>query len=619
MSDLNVNQNVTVTHQFSGGDPFAEAAASFSAMVGKLENIASSLGKSSAGTTQTIDESKAGDTTKNQNQKTPSQQNILSPIDTLNVKINDLIKAITDNKPFNATALNSKNPLRSVEELRQINEISLDKKAKSKAIDLQSLQDVAEFKKSQKPTTEDLELEQEKKSQQTWRKIGRGMALGGATAAVYQAGSVGATFGGEYNALNVSASNYGGFAIGQYNKQVDALTGIASTGISSVTMSLAAAAAASGAGIPAAGLIMAGGAALNYGAQYFGGKSKAEHELAVNEDIKSWRLRSAGLSGASNQQIAGGGALSEFQKAMRTKENAAYNTDSVPVFLSARRDIVGGMSAVKQASYSTATQILAQKMGVDNVNLSRTVSNTSAITGRSTDQVMANMQSDFNVYGGDPLANQNKINALMMSASMSEAQARGLVNRYQYNDAMLQNKVNDTTVTPMNRFKASIYGTIYKNMTGLDIDSAEAKKRFQAAGRSKNGSPNPEFAIYEQGMQARGQNMWAADIGGNRGTTPNQAATSSVESQPISMGDYAQTMISALSATILNVRIVEGDTQHTAAQPSTSGNNFTSQNKSYPAYQPAKNSTSQSSSKIKTPEIEKDALMKGLIINGKQV
>lgn len=635
MTELVVKQEVTVTHKMSEGDnPFSEAVASFAAMTSKLEKIATSIGKlTTSPTNETLVTSKTDDTTGDKT-KSSVQPNVLSPIDTLNAKITELIKAITESKPLRTTEemqqikaiTDSKlsnatgpgrQPLRTVEEMQQIKDLQLDAKVKSKAIDLQSMRDVANFRSSQKPTNEELEEQQALKSAQTWRKVAKGMALGGATAAVYQSGSVGATFGAEYNALNVSAANYGSFAVGQYNRQVDAVTGIASTGISSVTMSLAAAAAASGVGIPAAGLIMAGGAALNYGAQYLGGKSKAENELAVNEDIRSWRLRSAGLSGATASKIAGGGSLSEFQLAMRSKENAAYNTNSVEVFLNARRDVVGGMSTTNQAAYSTSVQVLAQKMGVDSMGLSRTVSNTMAITGKTDKQVRDDMQSNYNIYGGDPLANQNKINSLMMATSMGEAQATNLVNRYQYNDAMLQNKVNDSTVNPMNKFKANLYGMIYKNMTGLDIDSAEAKQRYLKAARSKEGSPSPEFEIYKMNMGIRGQNEFAADIGENTGSTPNKGAMSSAESQPISMGDYAQTMISALESTVLNVRIVDGNTQYTPAQPSTSGSDFTAQNKSYPAYNPAKNSTSQSSSKLAVPAINNNPI-EGLIINGKQ-
>lgn len=618
MTELVVKQEVTVTHKMSGGDnPFSEAVASFAAMTSKLENIATSIGKlTTSPTNETLVTSKTDNSTTGDKTKSPVQPNALNPIDTLNAKITDLIKAITDSKPSNTTGL-GRQPLRTVEEIQQIKDLQLDAKVKSKAIELQSMRDVANFRSSQKPTNEELEEQQALKSAQTWRKVAKGMALGGATAAVYQSGSVGATFGAEYNALNVSAANYGSFAVGQYNRQVDAVTGIASTGISSVTMSLAAAAAASGVGIPVAGLIMAGGAALNYGAQYLGSKSKAENELAVNEDIRSWRLRSAGLSGATASKIAGGGSLSEFQLAMRSKENAAYNTNSVEVFLNARRDVVGGMSATNQAAYSTSVQVLAQKMGVDSMGLSRTVSNTMAITGKTDKQVRDDMQSNYNIYGGDPLANQNKINSLMMATSMGEAQATNLVNRYQYNDAMLQNKVNDSTVNPMNKFKANLYGMIYKNMTGLDIDSAEAKQRYLKAARSKEGSPSPEFEIYKMNMGIRGQNEFAADIGENTGSTPNKGAMSSAESQPISMGDYAQTMISALESTVLNVRIVDGNTQYAPAQPSQRMIFPPSIGRIREAYNPAKNSTSQSSSKLAVPAINNNPI-EGLIINGKQ-
>ncbi len=618
MTELVVKQEVTVTHKMSGGDnPFSEAVASFAAMTSKLENIATSIGKlTTPPTNETLVTSKTDNSTTGDKTKSPVQHTALSPLDTLNAKITDLIKAITDSKPSNTTGL-GRQPLRTVEEIQQIKDLQLDAKVKSKAIELQSMRDVANFRSSQKPTNEELEEQQALKSAQTWRKVAKGMALGGATAAVYQSGSVGATFGAEYNALNVSAANYGSFAVGQYNRQVDAVTGIASTGISSVTMSLAAAAAASGVGIPVAGLIMAGGAALNYGAQYLGSKSKAENELAVNEDIRSWRLRSAGLSGATASKIAGGGSLSEFQLAMRSKENAAYNTNSVEVFLNARRDVVGGMSATNQAAYSTSVQVLAQKMGVDSMGLSRTVSNTMAITGKTDKQVRDDMQSNYNIYGGDPLANQNKINSLMMATSMGEAQATNLVNRYQYNDAMLQNKVNDSTVNPMNKFKANLYGMIYKNMTGLDIDSAEAKQRYLKAARSKEGSPSPEFEIYKMNMGIRGQNEFAADIGENTGSTPNKGAMSSAESQPISMGDYAQTMISALESTVLNVRIVDGNTQYAPAQPSQRMIFPPSIGRIREAYNPAKNSTSQSSSKLAVPAINNNPI-EGLIINGKQ-
>ena len=614
MTELVVKQEVTVTHKMSEGDnPFSEAVASFAAMTSKLENIATSIGKlTTSPTNETLVTSKTDDTTGDKT-KSSVQPNVLSPIDTLNAKITELIKAITESKPSNTTGI-GRQPLRTVEEMQQIKDLQLDAKVKSKAIDLQSMRDVANFRSSQKPTNEELEEQQALKSAQTWRKVAKGMALGGATAAVYQSGSVGATFGAEYNALNVSAANYGSFAVGQYNRQVDAVTGIASTGISSVTMSLAAAAAASGVGIPAAGLIMAGGAALNYGAQYLGSKSKAENELAVNEDIRSWRLRSAGLSDATASKIAGGGSLSEFQLAMRSEENAAYNTNSVEVFLNARRDVVGGMSTTNQAAYSTSVQVLAQKMGVDSMGLSRTVSNTAAITSKTPEQVMNSMQSNYNVYGGDPLANQNKINSLMMATSMGEAQATNLVNRYQYNDAMLQNKVNDSTVNPMNKFKANLYGMIYKNMTGLDIDSAEAKQRYLKAARSKEGSPSPEFEIYKMNMGIRGQNEFAADIGENTGSTPNKGAMSSAESQPISMGDYAQTMISALKETVLNVNVVNG--LNFQPPPSTSPTG------SYSMTPMVKNSTSQSSSKLAASEIKNipiDRNYENFIINGKQV
>ena len=151
MTELVVKQEVTVIHKMSGGDnPFSEAVASFAAMTSKLENIATSIGKlTTPPTNETLATSKTDNSTTGDKTKSPVQHTALSPIDTLNAKITELIKAITNSKPSNTTGL-GRQPLRTVEEMQQIKDLQLDAKVKSKAIDLQSMRDVANFRSSQK-------------------------------------------------------------------------------------------------------------------------------------------------------------------------------------------------------------------------------------------------------------------------------------------------------------------------------------------------------------------------------------------------------------------------------------------------------------------------------------
>lgn len=577
-----VEQQVTVTHKLDGEDPFAASLKAMEAMATKLETA---FGKVKDLQQTTAQENTAEKQTATQNGK---QEN--KPI----------ISAVTSTDKLNNSIENLINVLRTSGGVGRGRETPEEAAAKAQARQeghyagkLAGMQAEDAYKDSRKT------LEAEEKATATWGKIAKGIAFGTATTIAYQANSMGATWGSAENIINTSGMNYNDYLISQYNKRMDAGLGIASTTITGATMGAGAALMPVN---PIAGAAVMGvGAIANFGIGYFGGKSKAENEFAVNQDIESWRLQASGLSGASNKyQIDGYGRFTDFQDAMRQSKYTAFYKDAPQVLAAGRRDITTALSSSEQADFAGRTQLEALKMGVNPVELARTASNTAAITGKNIGQVLSDISANFNAYGGDIIANSNRINALVMGTSMSPETATSIVNRYQYNDAMLQNRVNDQTVSPLNRFKANVLGQIYRQMTGLDIDSAEAKRRYQKAGAE--GSISPEYNIYEQAMSARGQSAWANDVGIMPTADTGQINASS---QPLSLVGFADDIARALQGVTLNVKIVDGQAESSPLMtPVPKPENI-------PQYMKPKNNTPQSNSKLGDYD--------GFVINGKQI
>ncbi len=540
MPEIVVKQDVTVTHKIDGEDPFAASVKAMEAMATKLENAFSKVSSMVKDDVNKEAPEKQSTSAAGGRQDNKQSLTTITPVDKLNASIENLIAALGKGVGGGGgrAALTSE-------------EIAKNAMAREEGRYAGRLAGIIKEDAYKDKRAVD---EEDKKSAATWGKVAKGMALGTATAAVYQANSLGATWGSVESIINTSGMNYNDYLISQYNKKADAISGIANTGISGLSM-------AAGAALmplnPLAGAaVMGAGAIANFGVGYFNSQFKAENEFAVNQDIDSWRLQSAGISEASKYRIAGGGHFTDFQRAMAESKYATFYKDAPQVALAARRDIINEKSDAEQANFAGRTQLEALKMGVNPMELARAASNTAAISGKSTDAVLSDISANYNAYGGDPVANQNKINALVMGTSMSLENASSIVNRYQYNEAMLQNRRNDTTVSPMNRFKANLLGRIYKNMTGLDIDSEAAKQKYQNAGAE--GSISPEYNIYEQAMSARGQNVWAKDVGG---MVVSDTGVRAESNQPMSMSGFADDMAKALQSITLNVRVVDGQAE----------------------------------------------------------
>lgn len=418
----------------------------------------------------------------------------------------------------------------------------------------------------------DVSLEYRSKRQEmddarSWQKFAKGALLGGGLAMMYQAGQFGATAGSQSQAINAGAGNYLEFQKQLFNQQSSNQANLATTGILSGTGALSAMAAGSIGGPLGmlAGLgIGAAGAAGSYFINKSSEENKAQNEMILNADLDSWRLQQMGISGKSGKSLSSStlfgtaGAkttLTNLQNELYKPENAAFSKDAVPLLLSARRDVIGGMNNEQKASYSTNVQKTAMTIGADPYALSSVVSNVAANTGQDTNTILKQLLKTNQEFGGNTVNNTAKMIQLMQTTPLSAGSAMSLVNKYQYNDAMLANKVNASLASPVSKGMGSIYAKI-AGMSDKEIGMLESgvvpsrvQQQYRAAQNSKDLSKrfSPVVMAAAKAVSAYGLDIQANDIGGMKPEGVDTSITNAAPNMPSSFSKFADEVIKALS------------------------------------------------------------------------
>lgn len=378
-------------------------------------------------------------------------------------------------------------------------------------------------------------------------------ATGAALAAGAEIGNFAGTLGSSAGAINSPFANYANFEAQYANKKISNLQSAGSalgTGLmgAGTMATMAGVAAGTGVGLPIAAILA--GLALTSYSNYGGEQDKALNEQ-MRQDTLAYRLSNTGMSGMSGQKILGNVGITGVQQQGLSDQYGSYNPTLENVLFSARRDVINRSLKNGTANdFNADVNKFALLSGNQNYGqISGVASQMSAMTGESLNVVMKNMNDNFTKWGGDTAANTAKMLEIMKSTGMSQGQASDIVNRYQYNDPMLQNKVNLATANPMSVFSRAL---LLKNIP--ELAHANMQQAHSDAQNLKFNN-NLVWAAMRQNLDSTvGINTYAnhlADL------IPNQNATGSMAPTPLQEQNMKKTSDALKNLTV--------DTQHVSA------------------------------------------------------
>lgn len=426
------------------------------------------------------------------------------------------------------------------------------------------LQELKQFEAESKKTRLDeikerMDFYDKRRSENRNDSIARGILTGVGMGAVYQAGNWGQFAGSSAQAINAGSNSYGQFMNQYLGNQID-------TTKNAINMASMGVAGAASMMFGAPGLLAGMGiAGLS---NYFTGKSseeqKAYNQLAMNQDIASYRIGAYGLSGASDKALFASGnqfglgsdirvPLTSLQSYMMGNNMGGFLPYAEDVMMSSRLDQMHGMSDSEKARYIKNTARLSQLTGISITDIGASISNLSSMTGGNANETLNRLYSYQLQYGGDMKSNVGKIIALLQSTGLSQSSAEQLAYQYQYNEPMLQQKVAQTMVSPTNRFLANAYTEIVKKQIGTD-DIEQIKKdyrdRTNRANAGKGTSQDIVISQMEEMLfKSSNINPWVKNIGANKGV-PNPNA-GSIESLP--MTEAQQAMADMIANALSNI------------------------------------------------------------------
>lgn len=262
---------------------------------------------------------------------------------------------------------------------------------------------------------------------------------------------------------------------------------------------------------------------------YFGNKETQEqiasNKFMLQSDERAWRIRSQlglGSTGSFRGQQLGinlnnryynAGMPWEQAEMLNNPQLAPFAAGYADYALSANRQAFRqDKNAPLNAAYSqTAAGLLGygqENMGqfVNLVTTAATVSNQSIKT--TLDQLL-----DINKrYGGDTAKNTALTVQLMQTSNIGGNFDKNLemISRYQYNPAALQNVMNATRTSPMNKWIASQFGNLL-GLSSEEINSGQLSGKhlneYRRAQSSPTGNPNPRFLLYDMFAQLRGVDL----------------------------------------------------------------------------------------------------------------
>ena len=369
-----------------------------------------------------------------------------------------------------------------------------------------------------------LEMKQKYKYKDLSNKLLNTALFGIGTSAIYSASRYGSIAGNATGSINTT--DYNSFIKNQYNKTVSAEQTFTETGVGIATI-LGASSLAKGGLIGKTAAI--GVTALGGIAEYLIGKRSQENiELnnkVTDQDLAAWRFANSGISPYDSATISSRGGLTynsqngKISQLQRSNMGNVFDPSLESVMFAGRRDVINGMSSEDKKSYNNQINMLSRLTGNPNVQqLSSVASQISSVTGQNPLESIKNMTNDYVKFGGDTATNTAKMVQIMQSSPIGLSQAHDLVNRYQFNDPMMQNKIAQSTATIPN--KLSHY--LLMKMGGTSEEqarsgewSSEQKARYAKMQQSNRPEDmlNPFTLAYELSNAQYGTNRFATESG----------------------------------------------------------------------------------------------------------
>lgn len=471
----------------------------------------------------------------------------------------DKVKTANKVNLLNASTAEKLN-LDSERHTKRLTTLRVQAQDKASQLELNSALRIKEFK----------EKEDYKRSnpKDPFANIAKGLVLGGVLSAAYMGNQFGSTAGKEAGSLNTSASNYLGFQQNLYNMQlqnqnnlVTALSGAAGGILGGLVGSIIPVVGTSmGASIGAIGGVGIGG--------YLSGQSteedKARYEFATNKEFQAWQLQQMGISGASKKGYLAGDKESTFGMTdLQDKANAtgAYADTTLQFALHGRRDIVNRMSDDEIVAFGKKAQMSANKLGADPASFINAITQVAANTGKSSEDIRKQTMDNARKYGGDTVSNLAKIIQLMQTTPLGQKGAENLVNTYQYNDAMIKNKVNASTASPFGIFTAKMLmkagGATEKEIQSVLSGSMPSRlKGVIAHGRHDAGGDLSADSIYAEllmrGAGAIGVNPFVNAGGAVKPSIRNPKAIDTAPEEPSTLKDMSTMVANQLQQIIVN-------------------------------------------------------------------
>jgi hypothetical protein len=412
-----------------------------------------------------------------------------------------------------------------------------------------------------------MDMYDERRKDNRYKNIGMGLITGAGMAAMYQSNNWGKTAGYEAQSINSGANSYNTFLNSSMSKYMDNQNQVGMMTVAGV---------AGGAAMinPLLGLgVAAAGATANYFRGERTEKQKAYNELALNQDLASYRLQAYGISRSSGMGITASGGmfgskvdvpLTKLQEHMlNTPGYGGYMTNISDVMSSTRLDVAKSMNTEQQAKYVKDVTKLSQITGASTPELAAAIGQLSSATKQTPADALNRTLSNTVQFGGNPISNINKIVGIMQNSGMGYDQAEYNTNRYQNNEPMLQQKIAQSMVSPTNQFSARMYEQVIGKMTGIKAEDIPSNYR-DLVNKSKYASPDelakliPKTQLMEQYAQAAGVNLFASDVGTNNGV-PFSAAAGGMDN--ITETPAQQKMLDMISDALKGINTVSIEAQ----------------------------------------------------------
>jgi len=522
--DVNLTNNIKI----EGLDQLGTLANSLQSLDAKLSSLADAFTvKDNPVTSSTTSSSTTSQASGLNKIEIKSDTALLSKLDQVIGKLENLNKTTTSNSKVNYQD--------KLDFVKARNDVEKEHKENLNSVKLEHKQRMDEYRNSQ--------------ANKNWAKaLLTSSAIGG----VSLAGQSGAVSGAKTGSINAGIMNYNDFMQGYYNRQQDLHQSMFNTGL----MGVAAAGAMFGG--PVGTLAGAGIAGVgSYLTNQSTSASKAQNEFIMNQERANWQLGIAGLGGGntSNQALRKSTGeitrISNLQSMGMQDQYAGYLPTLSSTVLGGKRDVISRMSNLDKVEYNKKLTDIAQAMGVTDLgSLNKSATVLSSITGESPSKTLDKLL-DTNVrYGGDTAANTAKLVQILETTPMGKAQASDLVNRYQYNDAMLNNKIIQSTANPNSLFQKYMYmkigGATPQEMESGTLNKDHIAMIARVQERAKQGKIGGKDWFQANALLsafgATGENPYATNVGEVK---PGQGFMGPLQSNQ-SMNDMKQWVIDSL-------------------------------------------------------------------------